>query len=389
MKYRRFGKTEIQIPVISCGGMRYQQSWKDSDPISTESQQTVEACIRRSVELGINHIETARGYGTSEEQLGKVFPLFPREDLIIQTKVGPNEDVKKFEETFEKSMRLLQLDYVDLFAFHGINGPKEHDDTLRCLETAQRWKKEGRVRHIGFSTHGHRDDILKALKLGVFDYVNLHWYYIFQDNGPCIEEATRQDMGVFIISPNDKGGMLYKPTEKLVGLCAPLHPMVFNGLFCLSHPEVHTLSCGVARPEDFDIHLETVEKLDHAKEALAPVLTRLEVAMAEAVGEEWAKSWQSGLPEWDTTPGEINVPVILRLHNLAKAYGMVEYGKMRYNLLGNGDSWFPGEKAAQVDDATLSVALNRSPFAAAIPEKLRETHQMLVGEEKKRLQTDE
>jgi predicted aldo/keto reductase-like oxidoreductase len=49
-------------------------------------------------------------------------------------------------------------------------------------------------------------------------------------------------MGVFIISPNDKGGKLYDPPAKLVDLCPPLTPMQFNALYCLARPQVHTLS---------------------------------------------------------------------------------------------------------------------------------------------------
>lgn len=110
MRYRRFGKTELQIPVISCGGMRYQQSWKDADPVTDESQRNLEATIRRSVELGIQHIETARGYGTSEYQLGKILPTFDRDKIIVQTKVAPMETPEKFLETFNHSMGLLKLD---------------------------------------------------------------------------------------------------------------------------------------------------------------------------------------------------------------------------------------------------------------------------------------
>ena len=79
-------------------------------------------------------------------------------------------------------------------------------------------------------------------------------------------------------------------------LTAPLHPMVFNGLFCLSHPEVHTLSCGIAKPEDFDLHLETVELLDRADELLPPIEARLAQALEEANGAEWMRTWQDGLP---------------------------------------------------------------------------------------------
>ncbi len=386
MQYRRFGKTEFRMPVISCGGMRYQQSWKTGDPVSDDNQRNLEACIRRAVELGVIHIETARGYGTSEYQLGKILPKFPRESLLIQTKVGPMPDVAKFKATFEQSMGLLGAGYLDIFSFHGINNEQMLEWTKQCYDTAAQWKREGRIRDIGFSTHGGTDIIVKAIETGLFDHVNLHWYYIFQDNWRAIEAATARDMGVFIISPNDKGGLLYKPSPKLVELCAPLHPMVFNGLFCLSHPQVHTLSCGVARPTDFDIHMETVRLLPRAQDVIRPIVERLEDELAKVMGDDWASSWESGLPEWNDVPGEVNVRWILRLRNLALAYDLVEYGKMRYNLLGQGDHWFPGEKADKLDAASLAPALARSPFADRIPGALAEAHELLSGEKRKRLQ---
>ncbi len=386
MQYRRFGRTGYQMPVFSCGGMRYQQSWKTGDPVSDENQRNLEACIRRAVELGINHIETARGYGTSEYQLGKILPSFPRESLLIQTKVGPMDEVGKFRQTFEMSMKLLQVDYLDVFSFHGINNEETLEQTLKCYPAAQQWKREGRIRDIGFSTHGGTDIIVKAIETGLFDHVNLHWYYIFQDNWRAIEAATARDMGVFIISPNDKGGMLYSPSAKLVELCQPLHPMVFNGLFCLSHPEVHTLSCGASRPRDFDVHMETVRLLDRAGEILPPIMGRLRDEMAKVFGDDWAASWDEGLPEWNDVPGGVNLRWILRLRNLALAYDLVDYGKMRYNLLGNGGHWFPGKKADALNGLDLGPALVNSAFADRIPAALAEAHQLLSGEERKRLQ---
>src|SRR3954468_21944487 len=123
MKYRRYGKTELQMPVITCGGMRYQWKWQDVAPkeIPADNQANLEATIRRAVDLGINHIETARGYGTSEMQLGRILPKFPREQLIVQTKIAPKPTAREFVKTFCQSMDYLQLDYVDLLSLHGIN----------------------------------------------------------------------------------------------------------------------------------------------------------------------------------------------------------------------------------------------------------------------------
>jgi predicted aldo/keto reductase-like oxidoreductase len=378
------------MPVFSCGGMRYQFKWQDVplEEIPKDNQENLAATIRRSVEVGINHIETARAYGTSEMQLGRVLPQFPREQLIVQTKVLPMADAEEFRQTFAKSLAYLQLDYVDLLSLHGINHAESLNHSIRpggCLEVAQQLQAEGKVRFIGFSTHGATDLIVQAINTNRFDYVNLHWYYINQWNWPAIVAATNLDMGVFIISPSNKGGLLYQPPQKLVELCAPLSPMVFNDLFCLSHSQVHTLSLGAEKPQDFDEHLKALELLDQATEILPPILERLESEAIATLGKDWVKTWQTNLPTWEETPGQVNIKVILWLLNLAITYNMVEFGKMRYNLLGKGDHWFPGNKADKLDELNLQQCLARSPQAEKIPKMLAKAHQMLTGEEVKRL----
>ncbi len=390
MLYRRFGRTNLQMPVFSCGGMRYQFKWQDVkiEEIPSDNQDNLEAIIRRAVELGINHIETARFYGTSEMQLGQILPTFPREKLIVQTKVSPVADGKEFRKTFETSLSYLNLDYVDLLGLHGINNAEFLNYSLGaggCLEVAKELQKEGKVRFIGFSTHAPLDIILQAINTNQFDYINLHWYYINQWNWSAIEAANKLDMGVFIISPSNKGGLLYQPSEKLVNLCQPLSPMVFNDLFCLSHPQVNTLSIGAAKPSDFDEHLKTLELLDKADEILPPIITRLENAAIDVLGEDWVKSWDQNLPSWEETPGQINIKFVLWLLNLALAYDMVEYGKMRYNLLGNGNHWFPGNQADKLDELDLRGCLINSPHAEKIPQMLAKANAMLKGKDVKRL----
>lgn len=378
------------MPLFSCGGMRYQYKWQDVPAwqIPRKNQQNLEATIRRAIEVGINHIETARGYGTSEVQLGRILPTFPRSKLIVQTKVSSSEDPREFLRKFEQSLRNLRLDYVDLLALHGINNAQTLHHSIRsggCLEVAKKLRFAGKVRFIGFSTHGPTDIIMQAIATNQFDYVNLHWYYINQFNWPAIEAANRHDMGVFIISPSDKGGKLYKPPQKLVDLCAPLSPIVFNDLFCLSHPQVHTLSVGASRPQDFDEHLKTLELLERSDEILPAILVRLEQEAIATLGEDWVKTWHIGLPKFDETPGDVNIPVILWLRNLAIAYEMIDYAKTRYNLLGNGSHWFPGAKADQVHKLNLRQCLARSAHGDKIPALLKEAHQLLGGEAVQRL----
>ncbi len=389
---KRFGRTEVQMPVLTCGGMRFQQGWEDlhAEKIDREIQDNVEAIIHHALESGINHIETARGYGPSEMQLGWVLPKIDRSRILVQTKIGVKESATEFLEDFETSMKYLQLEYVDFLAIHGINLPEHIETCLKkggCMDAIRQLQKEGRVRFCGFSTHAGPDVVVPTCETGEFDYVNLHWYYIYnQLHWPMVEAAAAQDMGVFIISPNDKGGMLYNPTKKMAALCDPLTPMQWNDLYCLARPEVHTLSIGAATPSDFDEHVDVVSRHWNDRVALAgKIEKRISKSLENDLGADWVRHWYAGLPHYTETPGNINVKEIVRLWTFYKGLDLIELAKLRYNLLGKAEHWFPGQKATDVDDRDWSC-LAGSPFADRIPTILSEAHDLFhANEEAKRL----
>ena len=369
---RRFGRTGLPMPVLSLGGMRYQQSWQDlaADQLSEGSQRKLTATVARAQQAGLHHVETARHYGSSELQLGKAFrALGGSRERILQTKVPPRADPAVFEAELERSFSLLGCQRLDLLSVHGINLAEHLEQTLRaggCLAVLRRWQEEGRIGHVGFSTHAPTPLIVAAIESNAFDYLNLHWYFIRQDNDLALDAARRHDMGVFLISPTDKGGHLHSPSARLLELTAPLHPIVFNDLFCLADPRVHTISVGAACPSDLDLHLEAVARLEQADTLIQPVLQRLRQAQEERLGRPWLESWQQGLPAWQDTPGQLNLPVLLWLHNLLEAWDLESFVEARYGLLGNGSHWFPGANAnglgASVGEDRLRQALVASPW---------------------------
>ena len=105
MHYRRFGRTGLELPVLTCGGMRFQQSWTHGTEITPGSQRNLEELIEKALSLGIHHIETARGYGTSERQLGRILPSLPRDEIVVQTKVSPTPDPADFRANVDRSFR--------------------------------------------------------------------------------------------------------------------------------------------------------------------------------------------------------------------------------------------------------------------------------------------
>ncbi|HEB51185.1 MAG TPA: aldo/keto reductase [Desulfobulbus sp.] len=387
MIYQRFGRTGLRMPLLSAGFMRCMQSWRDGpdQEIDQRSQDILAAVVHRALDLGITHLETARGYGTSERQLGRVLTGLQRHDFIIQTKVGPEDDPERFSANVLDSLARLRLDRLDLLTIHGINDFRSLWQVCRpggCLAAARRLQRQGLVDWVGFSGHGSTEVILAAVghrQDEGFDYVNLHWYTIFQCHTPVLKEAQAGDMGVFIISPTDKGGMLQKPPDRLRRLSSPLSPMQFNDLFCLTRPEIHTISVGASVPGDFSEHVAALDTLERP-DLVLEIYHRWQQAMQDATGgaEPWYP-WSVFRP-WEQTPGYINIPMVLWLDNLARGWDLLEYARQRYAKLGRDMPWVRGNSAADSRRYDLSaVAAGANMETRELESRLQAAHRLLSG----------
>ena len=130
MQYRRFGRTERELSVITLGGMRYRSA--GGQPREEAPDEAVEHCadmVQRAFAAGINHIETAWGSGKSEYVYGKALDEIvetPRDQYHFMTKGSPHT-AKEMREMVEEQLRGLRMEKIDLYGWHGINTPELYD----------------------------------------------------------------------------------------------------------------------------------------------------------------------------------------------------------------------------------------------------------------------
>eukprot|EP01035_Chromulina_nebulosa_P023324 gene23324-30232_t len=414
------------MPVVTCGGMRQQETWQPKpemtlNDINKECQKNFEKIIDRAMELGINHFETARGYGTSETQYGPILKKFPRESYILQSKVAPKESVEEFKTLLEKTFKELQIEedefktllektfkelqieedgYLDLFSFHGINVPSNLEWITKpggCLEVVKEYQAKGKIKFVGFSTHGMTPLIIEAIETNLFDYVNLHYQFVgsytASGTGPvggnlaAIKAAKKHDMGVFIISAADKGGCLYEPPRALYRDCLPLSPIAFNNLFLWSNDDIHTFVLGAARPEDFDETLQALQLYDKRKEIISPITDRLYSRVDALFGPDFKTNWFVGLPDAYSNSEGLPITHIYWLWWIIKAWGLYGFAVKRYaNLETNIKSWdenktfnnwVPGVSYRPERESQLVEVLKDHPKRDHVVEVVKQLHQWI------------
>ena len=381
MEYRRFGKTNKMVSVITLGGMRYKHA--SAEPREVIPPDTLDQCrdtVRKAFAQGINLIETAYGYVKSEHLYGRVLNdelKIRRNSYFLMTKGNPQTAIET-RNLVALQLKALKTDYLDFYAWHGINTAGLFE--MACakggpVEELLKMKEEGIIKHVGFSTHAPLEVILKAIETNLFDFINLHYYYFFQRNKAAIDLAETKDMGVFIISPNDKGGQLFRPSQKLSELTAPLHPIQWNARFCLSHSAIHTLTFGLPVTAQFD-HLNGIFP---APSPFSPEDEQIKQVLDEQKLLDPYSNFDAYVMEND--PSGLNIPEILRFRMLWKCYDMKDFGLYRYNMFQEKGHWFPGN--FPTEENLKKIDLSRCPASIPIVDLIKETHEGLYRAKEK------
>ena len=195
MKKLILGKTGLEVTKPAMGCL----------PVQRCSVEEGAELLREAYEEGINYFDTARAYTDSEKKMGIAFEDV-RDNIIISTKShGKNKD--EILKDIETSLSLLRTDYIDLFQFHQLAEVPDYDDPQGLYAGALEAKRQGMIRHIGFTSH--RVDVAeKLIDSGMFETCQFPFSYISAERDLALaERCAKADMG-FIAMKGLAGGLL-------------------------------------------------------------------------------------------------------------------------------------------------------------------------------------
>jgi len=214
MRYTTYGKTGLRVSRLGFGAMRL--------PVNTaaDGKETVDydkstPLIRRVLELGVNFIDTHHGYhGTqSETAIGYATEGLDRSSFYIQTKNATWKDLpagETYRKRLEDGLKRAKTDYFDVYLMHSLSWPVFEKVGDAFLKEALQAKKEGLIRHIGFSTHDSRENVVKMIDTGLFEAMLCQYNLIDLSNEEVIAYAHAKGMGVSVMGPVG-GGRLATP----------------------------------------------------------------------------------------------------------------------------------------------------------------------------------
>jgi predicted aldo/keto reductase-like oxidoreductase len=192
MRYRVLGRTGLQVSVIGFGGI----------PIQRVSAAEADLIVNKSLDLGINFYDTARGYTDSEAKLGAVLRQ-RRKEAIIATK-SMARTASDMAADIRASLKAMGVDYIDLYQLHNIKSKAALEKVLGpggALEALLQARKAGLIRHIGVTGH-IKEFLLETLRIPEIETVQFPFNPVEANGVPELLELSGQTgTGVIIMKP--------------------------------------------------------------------------------------------------------------------------------------------------------------------------------------------
>ena len=297
MEKRRLGRTDIEVTRLGFGLAEISRQEQHGGDTSDAAR-----VVDLALDLGINFLDTAACYASTEALIGSV-ASHRRDEFFLASKCGHAVDTEAepwtaevIAESVDRSLRKLRTDYLDILQLHSCElEVLERGEVIEALVSA---RDQGKTRFIGYS--GDNDAALWAVGSGIFDTLQTSFSLVDQSARVELLAAARSaGMGVIIKRPVGNGawgqvGSSYRYTDEYFRRArimremgpiggAPEDPILLAMGFLFAHDEVDTAIVGTHKPAHLRANVEMVENdLPISSEAVEELRRRF-----DAVGEEW------------------------------------------------------------------------------------------------------
>lgn len=378
MHYRTLGKTGIKTSILGFGAMRLPITKLD-DPKSIDEELAVKI-IRQAINGGVNYIDSAYVYhqGRSEVIVGKALKNGFREKVNIMTKnpVRMVEKTEDFDKFLEEELQRYETDHIDVYLFHGLTWERYETKVLplNLLEQAKKAKKQGKIRHLGFSSHDKPENIIKLIDTGDFEVILVQYNILDTTNEEVIAYAAKKGVGVCVMGPvaggrlaleppNDLKKYLSKDNDSFVDLAFKFvwsNPNVSVALSGMGDEAMVTTNLALAKRDTYT--LSDKEKQYTLK--IAETYKQLSDLICTQCG--YCEPCEQG----------VNIRQILKQLIHWEVYGW-DMAKRYYKMIGNSPI-FPGKKATACIEC--GECEDKCPQGIPIMKKIKEAHNILMND---------
>ena len=359
----------LKLSALGMGCMRLPQL----DSYDKVDIDAVKEMIAYAMDKGIKYYDTAWGYhdGNSETVMGEVLKEYPRDSFYLATKF-PGYDLRnmgKVTEIFEEQLRKCKVDYFDFYLFHNVcelNIDGYLDPQFGIFDYLMDQKKNGRIRHLGFSAHGTLETMQRFLnaygQYMEFCQIQLNWLdWEFQNAKAKVELLNQYNIPIWVMEPV-RGGSLCKLSTAHEARLKELQPewslpeWAFR--FLQSIPGVAMTLSGMSDFRQLQENIATYE-------TIKPLSMKERQTLLEIAREMTSKNT---LPctgcRYCTThcPQELNIPWLIELYN--------------EHVYSEGGFIAPMAMGALDDDKKPSACLGCRACEAVCPQNIRISEMM-------------
>ena len=349
MQYRTLGKTGLSLSVIGIGALQ----------MGSCSLDETKAILREAHRGGMNYIDTARAYGDSEKKLGQALKeLGLREQFYLSSKVI-KRDLPSFQNDFETTMANLQTDYLDIFFIHDVSTKSNWEAVQKngLLDYALELKRQGRIRHLGISTHDCQigESIIRT---GLFEAAMLAYNPTNREVEDTLFPLCRKmDMGVLVMKPYG-GGILTEKRSAEMGFSITARDAL---RFAASHPFVTSVIPGTDRLEYVHLGIEVGSgRLDMSEKERRAIIDTIDIKV-----KDYCRGCGYCLPCVRNIP----IPTVLKLYNRWQVFGGTDWSHM-HHITEEYTATVPQDLTADHCISCMQCT-QRCPFNLPIPELMK------------------